>query len=198
MHSIFTIGHSTHSIEYFTELLAQHEVSAIADVRSFPASRFTPQFNRDALRRALGVVGIRYVFLGKELGARSPDPHCYVDGKVQYRRLARSPEFASGTDRLMEGASRGRIAIMCTEQEPLECHRTVLVSRVLIDRGVQVTHIHGDASIETHEGAMARLRKKHHLDQPSLLDTEEELLAKALELQESEIAYVDKQFMAGT
>ena len=193
MKSIFTIGHSTHSIEHFIELLARLDISAIADVRSTPASRFAPQFNREALRRALASARVRYVFLGKELGARSPDPHCYIDGKVQYGRLAETPEFVSGIDRLVDGASREKIAIMCTEKEPLECHRTVLVSRVLADRGLRVSHIRGDGSIELHEDTMVRLREMHHLNHPSLLDTEEELLTKALDLQEAEIAYVDTE-----
>lgn len=197
MSRLLTIGHSTHSIERFVGLLRQHSVAAIADVRSVPASRFTPQFNREALRSTLEDIGIRYVFLGKELGARSSDPWCYVDGKVQYGRLAQTPEFASGIDRLIDGASRGQIAVMCTEQEPLDCHRTVLVARVLANRGMQIAHIHGDGTAETDEDAMLRLRAKHGLAQPSLFDTEEELLLKALERQESEIAYVDKQLVAG-
>lgn len=196
MFQLLTVGHSTHSIERFIELLQQNGVTAVADVRSVPASRFTPQFNREPLRGSLERVGVRYVFLGKELGARSSDPSCYIDGKVQYRRLAQTPAFASGIDRLIDGASRGRLAIMCTEQEPLDCHRTVLVSRVLTERGVEVSHIHGDGSIETHDDAMVRLRTKHHLAEPSLFDTEEELLGRALDLQESEIAYVDKQLSA--
>lgn len=193
MKSVFTIGHSTHSIDHFIELVTQHGISAIADVRSTPASRFAPQFNREALRRALAGVQIRYVFLGKELGARSTDPRCYIDGKVQYGRLAQKPEFISGIDRLVDGASREKIAIMCTEKEPLECHRTVLVSRVLVEHGLQVSHIREDGSIELHDDAMIRLREMHHLNHPSLLDTEDELLIKALELQESEIAYVDTE-----
>lgn len=191
MESIFTIGHSNHSIERFIDLLKQHEVSAIADVRSTPMSRFAPQFNQGALRGALTGAHVKYVFLGKELGARSADPRCYIDGKVQYRRLAQTPDFASGIARLVYGVSREKIAIMCTEKEPLECYRTVLVSRVLVDRGLQVMHILGDGSVEFHDETMLRLRERHHLNHPSLLDTEDEMLTKALKLQESEIAYVD-------
>jgi uncharacterized protein (DUF488 family) len=197
MSQLFTIGHSTHSVERFIGLLKRQGVTAVADVRSVPASRFTPQFNREALKQALESRGIYYVFLGKELGARSTDPRCYESGKVQYGRLAQTPEFAAGIDRLLDGASRYCIAIMCAEQEPLGCHRTVLVSRVLTEHGAEILHIRGNGSIETHAEAMVRLRKKHHLMQPSLLDTEDDLLAKALELQEAEIAYVDRRLVAG-
>lgn len=198
MSQLLTIGHSTHSIERFIDLLAQHGVEAVADVRSTPASRFTPQFNREALRSAVEAAGLRYVFLGAALGARSSDPNCYVDGKVQYGRLAKTPAFETGIDRLIDGAARGRVVVMCSEQEPLECHRAVLISQVLTGRGVQIAHIHGDGSLETHEDAMVRLRTRHHRDHPSLLHTDDELLAEALQLQEAEIAYVDERLVAGT
>lgn len=198
MSQLLTIGHSTHPIERFIDLLAQHSVEAVADVRSTPASRFAPQFNREALRSAVEAAGLRYVFLGKELGARSSDPNCYIDGKVQYGRLATTPAFETGIDHLIDGAARGRVVVMCSEQEPLECHRAVLISQVLTGRGVQIAHIHGDGSLETHEDAMVRLRARHHRDHPSLLHTDDELLAEALQLQEAEIAYVDGRLMAGS
>lgn len=197
LNQLYTIGHSNHSIEDFVELLSLHRITAVADVRSIPASRYTPQFNREAIRSALEAAGVSYVFLGKELGARSPDPTSYVDGKVQYSRLAHSPLFVSGIERLINGAIRERIALTCTEQDPLDCHRTILISRVLADRDMQITHIHRDGSVERHSAAMNRLRRKHHLDEPSLFESEEELLAKALELQESDIAYIDKEAAAG-
>ncbi|ROR66160.1 DUF488 family protein [Agrococcus jenensis] len=193
MSRVLTIGHSTHSIERFIALLSERQVTAIADVRSVPASRFTPQFNREALSRALRAAGIAYVFLGSELGARSPVASDYCEGKVQYSRLASSATFASGVRRVIDGASRESVALMCSEQEPLDCHRTILVSRILAERGVGIGHIHGDGSVESHDDAMARLRKKHHLDGPSLIDTDDQLLERALELQEAEIAYVDKR-----
>lgn len=86
---------------------------------------------------------------------------------------------------------------MCTEQEPLDCHRTVLVSRELAARSVNVSHIHGDGALETHDEAMKRLRAAYGLDQPTLLDDDEELLTKALALQEAKIAYVDEELVAG-
>jgi uncharacterized protein (DUF488 family) len=197
MSQILTIGASTHSSEALVALLKQHRVSAVADVRSVPASRFTPQFNRANLQRTLREVNIRYVFLGKELGARSQDPTCYINGKVQYARLAQTSEFHEGVRRLETGAARERIAILCTEQEPLDCHRTVLVARVLAEQGMDVRHIHGDGSLETHDEAMRRLCVGYGLDQPTLLDSEDELLRKALALQEAKIAYVDADLAVG-
>jgi len=91
--TVLTIGHSTHSASSFLSLLRRHGITAVADVRSVPISRFTPQFNRDTVERSLHDAGIKYVFLGNELGARTKEATCYVDGRVQYSRLAQTPEF---------------------------------------------------------------------------------------------------------
>lgn len=197
MSDVLTIGHSTHEIEHLLGLLGKYHVSAVTDVRSVPASRFTPQFNRDALKRSLANVGIKYVFLGQGLGARSDDRSCYVNGQVQYDRLAQTAAFGEGIERLLKGAATERIAVMCAEQEPLDCHRTVLVSRVLADRGASVAHIHGDGRLESHEEAMQRLMSGFGLDQDDLFHTRDELLGEALARQEQRIAYVDKDLSLG-
>lgn len=189
--TIYTVGHSTHEIETFLELLAKHEISAVADVRSTPASRFNPQFNREALKAALGRVSIGYVYLGRELGARSDDPNCYVDGKVQYERLAKTPAYGAGIERLMTGRADHRIAIMCSEREPLDCHRTVLVTESLFALGVPVVHILGDGALEPHDETRSRLREIHGLAEPDLFHSTEQLVAQALSRQEERIAYVD-------
>ncbi|WP_209020799.1 DUF488 domain-containing protein [Nocardioides sp. 1609] len=189
-HPIFTLGHSTHSIEAFLALVQRHAISAIGDVRSTPASRFNPQFNRVALTRSLKAVGVGYVFLGSELGARSDDPNCYVDGKVKYARLASAPAFAVAIERLKRGRMDQRIAIMCSERDPLDCHRTLLVARHLAEQGVEVLHILADGSVEPHAASMMRLRDLFNLAEADLLHNEEELLLAALTLQEDRIAYV--------
>ncbi|MEU8196454.1 DUF488 domain-containing protein [Microbispora amethystogenes] len=192
--TLFTIGHSTHSFTVFLSLLRQHKITAVADVRSIPVSRFTPQFNRDAIRRGLYDAGIKYVFLGKELGARTNDPTCYVDGRVQYKCLAQTAEFATGIERLLTGARTQRIAIMCTEQEPLDCHRTVLIARVIEEHGVAIDHIQGDGHTESHTMAMRRLMAKYGLDEADLLYTPAERLEEALSRQERRIAYFNEDF----
>ena len=153
---VLTIGHSSHSIEEFLALLHGHGVTALADVRSVPFSRFAPQFNKDALEASLSADKIKYVFLGRELGGRSSDPNCYANGRVQYARLAATDLFAKGIDRIIRGASEYRIALMCAEKDPLDCHRTILVSRALVDRGIAVEHILSDGQSEAHNDAMIR------------------------------------------
>lgn len=186
---LFTIGHSDHSLEAFLALLRTHGISAIADVRSAPFSRRHPQFNRDPLQAALRAAGIRYVFLGRECGARSDDPACYEGAKVCYERLAQTATFQSGLTRIQAGAQCYRLALMCAERDPLSCHRTILVARALVTQGFEVAHILADGTLETQAQAMKRLRQELGLQQPDLFCNEDELETLAYRQQGERIAY---------
>lgn len=188
--NVFTVGHSTHDVQYFISLLRRHGVGAVADVRSTPFSRFVAHFNRDALSANLADSGIDYVFLGEELGARSNDRSVYHGGRVQFTLLGQTELFKGGVRRLLRGASGGSVAVMCTEKDPLDCHRTLLVGRALITHGANVTHILADGRLESDEEAMMRLRRQYGLDQPDLFRSAEQLLEEALQRREEQIAYV--------
>jgi uncharacterized protein (DUF488 family) len=187
--AVFTIGHSTHPQERFIDLLLQHGITALCDVRSKPYSRLNPQFNREDLKKSLRERGITYVFLGRELGARSGDPTCYENGKVQYDRLARTDLFRRGLERLQKGMKDYRLALMCAEKEPLECHRTILVARHLAARGFDIRHIHGDGGIESHSDILRRLVRMLDLPDDDMFRSREEILADAYRRQEERIAY---------
>src|SRR5207244_7704170 len=139
--------------DYFLNLLKRHDVTAIADVRSKPYSRIAPQFNREILEKSLNGAGIKYVFLGTELGARPADPSCYENGRVEYERLARTPLFQTGIDRVSKGSGLFRLAFMCSEREPLSCHRAIPVARMLTYVDFNVHHIPAVGHIEPHETA---------------------------------------------
>lgn len=158
--TLYTIGHSNHALERFLELLGAHRIDAVADVRSQPYSRFNPQFRKAPLAHALGEAGLRYVFLGRELGARPDDPAVYVDGRVSYRRLAATARFRRGIGRLCTGAQRFRVAVMCAEKDPADCHRTILVGRALVRGGVEVRHILADGTVESQSGTLRRLAQR--------------------------------------
>ena len=196
--NVFTIGHSTHALETFVALLQLHDVTAVADVRSAPYSRFNPQFNREPFAEALGAEGIRYVYLGNVLGGRSEDPACYENGRIRYDRVAATESFKSGLVRVVHGAAKYRIALMCAEKEPLDCHRTLLVSRALDERGVNVTHIHANGRLESHGEAMDRLLDSLRLPHQDFFDTREELIATAVTLQSERVAHVDGEPAAQT
>lgn len=190
MVTIYTVGHSNHPIEKFVNLLTANGITAVADVRSRPFSRRHPQFNKDRLAAELARHGIAYVFLGKELGARSEDPSCYEHGKVQYPRLAATAAFKAGIDRVLSGAEKFRLALMCAEKEPLDCHRTLLVSGALEKLGASVVHILADASLELQDKTMSRLVDLVGLSRDDLFHKRADLIAEACKLREEKIAYV--------
>lgn len=186
---IYTIGHSIHSIEAFIGLLKGAGVTAIADVRSAPYSRYQPQFNKEVLSNSLHEAGIEYVFLGDELGGRSPNENDFENGRVVYERLKQRPEFDLGLERVILGSQRYELALMCTEKEPLDCHRTLLVSQALAERDVAITHIHSDSSLEMHDAAIQRLLKMHKMEEEDLFRSYEDQVSDAILRQEHKIAY---------
>lgn len=192
--TIYTIGHSTHEIKNCISLLKRHRVNAVADVRSVPYSRHYPQFNRENLIDSLRVHSIEYVFLGKELGARSDNPECYENGRVKYRLLARTKLFREGIEWVRKGSKHKKIALMCAEKDPLDCHRTILVARELVRVGSDIAHILADGRVERHDVAMKRLLEQlgmgGHRD---LFLTEEQLMDKAYTAKERRIAYFKKE-----
>jgi uncharacterized protein (DUF488 family) len=189
MQELFTIGHSTHEAGEFVRLLRLHGITAVGDVRSSPFSQRLPQFNRPVLETLLKKEGIRYVFLGNELGARRSERECYVDGQARYGLIAQTEAFAEGIRRVLEGLQRFRLALMCSEKDPLTCHRTILVCRELRRRGVKISHILADGSLETHEALEKRLRVEQGLSEPSLFETPEQQLEEAYDKQGLKIAY---------
>ena len=189
---VYTIGHSTQAIERFVELLKTHSITAICDVRSQPYSRMNPQFNRESLRDALKQAGIAYVFLGEELGARSKDPSCYRHGRVDYELLARTELFHSGLERVREGARTHRIALMCAEKDPLDCHRTILVAPNLVEQGVTVSHILSDGSVESHDRSVSRLMEMLRIGEIDLFRPRENAVRDAYRKRGEAIAYTEQ------
>ncbi len=153
----FTIGHSNHAIESLIGLLRQHAVTAIADVRSHPASRRFPDFDRKALQESLHASGIHYVFLGDGLGARPRDPSCYSDHYADFDKMRKSDSFRGALARLQRGARDFRVCLLCAEKEPADCHRTWLVAQTLHEGGALVKHILADGAIERHEDLLNRI-----------------------------------------
>ena len=191
-HPVFTIGHSNHSLDAFLALLRMNGVEEVADVRSSPNSRYTPHFSYGALSEALEEAGIGYVFLGGELGGRPADRSCYdADGRVDYERLAQTDAFDDGIRRIVWAADERRIALMCAEKEPLDCHRTLLVARALVERGVSVGHILADGSLEEHADTMDRLLAKFKMSpHGDMLRSRDETIAEALDRQAKKVAHV--------
>ena len=191
----FTVGHSNHPPEVFVNLLVRHGIDEIIDVRSAPYSRYSPQFNHDGIQRMLDDIGIGYTYLGGELGGRPADRACYdTDGRVRYDRVVETDPFDDGIRRVRRAADERRIALLCTEKEPLECHRTLLVSRFLHDRGVSIAHILADGTLEDHADAMLRLVEIHKLPpNGDMFRSPADVIEEALTRQARKFAYVGEQ-----
>ncbi len=189
MSPLFTIGHSTHNFATFLELLKQHEIDVVADVRSRPYSRL-PWFSRPELEKELKANGVRFVFLGDELGARRVERMCYIGPRADYELIAKTPAFAKGIERLREGVTKFRVALMCAEKDPLDCHRTVLVCRHAKEFA-DIFHILSDGSLETHADAELRMMPGYVPAEGDMFLSRIELLNQAYRRRGEEINYVE-------
>lgn len=187
--TLYTVGHSNRTLDEFLATIKAYGITAISDVRSQPYSRMYPHFDREALAASLKAEGIAYVYLGKELGARSPDRAAYENGKVQFDRLARAPAFREGLERVRQGMQQFQVALLCAEKEPLACHRTILVARELALQGVLVRHILSPTEIEDQAQTDDRLLHQLELEEANLFADKTELIAEAYRLQAQRIAY---------
>jgi uncharacterized protein (DUF488 family) len=154
---LLTIGHSNLSADRFMALLRGARVTAVADVRSIPFSRWCPWFSAKALAQRLAGEGIAYIALGEQLGGRPRDPKLYRNGVADYDAMAARAEFVSGLERVMDEIARHRVCLLCAEREPLDCHRCLLVGRALAERGLTLGHIRADGTIEPHAATEDRL-----------------------------------------
>ena len=188
MNQLFTVGHSNYDIEHFLGLLSEHTIDAVADVRQSPYSKYVPHFNKEAIKKILTKVGIKYVFLGDLLGARPKDINCYTNNRVDFSKLAQTSFFQDGLNRLQRGLIKFRIALMCSEKDPIVCHRTILVCRNLRSDDLQILHILEDASLEDNRDSEIRLRRLHKLQERDLFRTPNDIIEDAYDRQSKKIA----------
>jgi uncharacterized protein (DUF488 family) len=186
---IFTIGHSLHSEAKFIRLLRQQAITSVIDVRSSPFSRRAPQYSRPMLGGWLAQAGIDYKFAGVVLGGRPQNYDLYVAGRADYGRMAQMPEFLSGLRQLARFARRGCSALLCAEADPIECHRFLLVSRALSEKGMEVRHILPSGSVESQAEAEERLMYAVGLLQTGLFEGAVRSLSEAYSIQSCRVAY---------
>jgi uncharacterized protein (DUF488 family) len=192
LNSLFTIGYSPHTQDSLLNLLEKYGITALADVRSEPFSKYKPEFNRNTISAFLNKNGIRYVFLGDECGARIKAKECYVSGKAEYKLIAKHPVFLHGLERIKKGLLTQTIALMCAEKDPIQCHRTILICRNLRDENIKISHILNDGSLESQKNAETRLLRLFHLDLPDIFRNDNEKLVEAYDRQGENIAYTEK------
>lgn len=184
-------------MDFFLRLLIGNRVTAVADVRSAPYSRFNPHFNREQLAAALNDSGIMYTYLGRELGGRSDDQRCYENGRIRYDRIARTQLFSDGLRRILQGAEKYDLALMCAEKEPLHCHRALLIGHELDKLGIEVAHILPDGRPEPHSNAMERLLAEFDRKEGDALFRQEmphgDLIEEAISYQTTRVGHSVKQ-----
>lgn len=139
---IFTIGYGARDMGAFLAVLEAYGIEYLVDIRTSPYSKYKPEFSKNALKYALEAQGIRYVFMGDRLGGQPKERECYTGGKVDYEKVARQPFFQEGIEQVTRAWEEGRrMALMCAEGKPQECHRSKLVGKVLEAEGMEVLHI---------------------------------------------------------
>lgn len=196
---LYTIGHSNHSQEYFLEMLRSNEINCIVDVRSTPFSKYTPQFNKYELKKYLNKKGIYYLHMGIEFGARRDDKSLYTSsGYLDFKKVAKSKDFLKGIDRISLGVNKGlKISFMCTEKDPIDCHRNILVAKEFYNLGYNVKNILTDGSIKNQDSLENDLmdiyfEKRNQInifDLKNESKTEKQILFDAYELRNKDIAY---------
>ena len=162
-------------------------------MRTAPYSRHSPQFNKDALRKELRQDGIAYVFLGQELGGRPKDKQLFCDGVADYEKMACMPDFAKGLERVVEGAKKYRIAMMCSEHDPLDCHRCLLVGRALHAHSIAVRHILSDGSVVDQAAIEERLMELSRRTDADLFASREQRVAEAYRERASKVAFAENR-----
>ncbi len=199
MKTIYTIGHSTHPINLFLKLLSVNKINCVVDVRSMPYSKYASQYNAKELKHFLKDNGIHYVFMGKEFGARQSDETFYnKDGYLDFAKVIQSTLFREGMDRITEGLNKGlSIVLMCTEKDPIDCHRSILVARAFYNLEHEIINIRENGEHETQDQVYERLLELYFPDrnQKTILDilegetSKKDLIEEALRLRNIEIAY---------
>jgi uncharacterized protein (DUF488 family) len=191
--ALYTVGHSNHNADAFVAILRRNGIDAIADVRSSPYSKFAPQFNRETLSTVLRNQGIQYVFLGRELGARREERDCYVGNQARYDLIAKTKSFRDGLDRVIAGAKLHAVALMCSEKDPITCHRMVLVCRELRGSDLSLQHVLEDGSLESNFEAENRLLDLADLPRGDLFRSRDAIVEEAYERQARRIAWTERE-----
>ena len=193
---IYTVGHSTHQLDYFLELLKEYGVTCLIDVRSVAASSYNPQYNKDPLTSFLKRNGIQYLHFAEEFGARHNDPDLLDDeGKVDFAKVRKSWAFKNGVERIWQGLDKGfTISLMCSESEPFDCHRFSMVSIALDKDGFDVKHIMKDKTLKTNADLENQLLKKYDkkLTKPDMFNPNislDDQLKEAYRFKNKEIAF---------
>ena len=187
---IWTIGHSNLTETNFINLLRIHQIEVVADIRSTPFSRFAPQFNQADIRASLQNAEIQYIYLGDTLGGRSSDDLDYIDNQVQYSSLRNKHGYLKNIEKVINIARSKKLALMCTEKNPLDCHRSILVSRDITKLSeLEIIHILDENEKVSQSELINGILRSDQKIQFSLFEENSKTIEEILEKYEKKIAF---------
>ncbi|CUQ49796.1 Uncharacterized conserved protein [Clostridium paraputrificum] len=195
---IFTIGHSNYDVERLIDMLRFYNINCVVDIRGTPYSKYNIQYNKEIIQKTLEREGFIYIYMAKELAAKRINKVSYNDeGYSDFEKVVQEEEFIKGMERLKNGCQKGyRIALLGAMQDPIRCHRAILVGRSLRDAGFKVKHILHDYSIGSQEDIEKYLLEKYYkygyqltLDSLNSSISEEDMIREAYKHANKEIGY---------
>lgn len=197
MAQIFTIGYTAFPNQNdFVAMLKKYNVPYVIDVRSYPiASQFYAIYSKPTLEPLLKNHNIIYRNYAKEFGARQENREYFMEeGCLDFKRFTKSKEFLNGVEKIKKTLSLNyNLALMCAEKDPIDCHRTIMVSRALNLLGFDIKHILATGNLQTQKEIDFRLLKFYHLDESSLFQTKDELIDEAYIRKNIQIGYRGKE-----
>jgi uncharacterized protein (DUF488 family) len=194
MNDIYTFGYSTHTFIELVNSIKNNNIDVAVDVRSVPYSKYTPQFNKESVKEGLLKEKIHYLHFGDEFGARRIEKEAYTNGKVDFQKVIKLPKFLKGIERINNGLEKNyHIVLLCTEKEPIDCHRFLLVSKVLKDLlHINIHHILFDGNIIEQNEVELKMIKQLNLHN-SLFENNKDNLEKAYKIFGNKIVYQEME-----
>lgn len=199
MNTLYTIGHSQHKLEQFLIMLQKYKINYVVDVRSVPYSKFAADYNKENIKAFLGRYDIQYIYQGGNFGARPVDLDLYnEEGYLDFQRVAATTRFQKAMEQILKGIQAdNKIALMCTEKNPIDCHRCILVAKAFVECQVNVDHILPNTLLTNHcdiEKALLEMyfpERKQGQFFTNVTDEidDEQYLANAYQLRNKEIGY---------
>ena len=181
---IYTIGHSNYTVERLIDMLKHYNINCVVDIRGTPYSKYNIQFDKETIRYTLTKAGFIYIYMAKELAAKRINKQSSnEEGYSDFEKVVKEKEFLEGIERLKNGCNKGyKIALLGAMQEPIRCHRSILVGRALRENGFNVKHILDNYSIASQEDIEQMLLDKYFSNRAQM--TIDDLIGNSLNREE--------------
>jgi uncharacterized protein (DUF488 family) len=197
MMDIYTIGHSNYPVEKLIDMLRYYNINCVIDIRGIPYSKYNIQFDKETIRYTLTKEGFIYLFMATEFADKRDTKVSYIEeGYADFEKVIEEEDFKRGIERLKDGCNKGyRIALLGAMQDPIRCHRSILLGKALIEEGFNIMHIMDDYSIKDQDYIEERILEKYFPDRNQITidallgneKTREDFIKEAYKLANREI-----------